>query len=164
MLYIKDNALYEPKKQEANNNTFMNDKINNNLDVKRYKILDPRKKSFNIFKKEEKREENNNSNFQLPKRKKTFTDDNSIVKGNLEGKNDSFAILGKINFISIKINLSNNEQITCDGECQFCKFIKIIVLDLFKREKKFNIFEKYMLNNYSETYLINNNLLYNLYI
>ena len=159
LLYLKDNANFETKKQETNN-TFMNDKINNNMETKKYRILDPRKKSFSIFKKEDKREDNNTSTSRVFKRKKTFTDEDSIIKGNLD-KKDSFAILGKINFISIKINLANKEQISCDGECQFCKFIKNIIINLFKREINFNIFEKYMLNNYTETFLFNNNLHYN---
>ena len=160
-LYLKENINIQQKNPEINN-FFMNDKINNNIEAKKYKILDPRKKGFNIFKKEEKRNENNNNNLRASKREKTFTDGNSFIKGNLEGKNDSFAILGKINFISIKIHLSNNEEITCDGECNFCKFIKKIVINLYKQELNFNNFEKYMMNNYTETFLFNNNLGYNL--
>ena len=162
-MYLKSEGNFHPKKQEANPNSFINDKNNNNQDVKRLKILDPRKMSLSIFKKEEKKEENNNMNFiRSSKRKKTYPEENSFSKTNSGNKNDSFAVLGKINFISIIIHLSNNEQIICDGECQFCKFIKNIVLILFKQELKFNVFEKYMLNNYSETFLFNNNLDYNL--
>ena len=157
MLYLKDSQRLEPKKEDINDN-----KTFNNIDNKKYKILDNRKKSFGIFKKEEKKEQNNSSFLRTSKRKKTFTDEDALTKINQEAKNDSFAILGKINFVSIKIHLSNNEQITCDGECQFCKFIKNVVVNLFKQEKKFNIFEKYMLNIYTETFLFNNNLKYNL--
>ena len=119
MLYLKDSQRFEPKKEDINDN-----KTFNNIDNKKYKILDNRKKSFGIFKKEEKKEQNNSSFLRTSKRKKTFTDEDALTKINQEAKNDSFAILGKINFVSIKIHLSNNEQITCDGECQFCKFIQ----------------------------------------
>ena len=160
MLYLKDNTKFEHKNQEVKN-TFLDDKSNIALNIKNNKILELRKKSFNIFKKEEKREDNNNSTLKTFKRKKTFTKDISEIKGNSEENNDSFVFLGKINFISIKINLSDKEQINCDGDCYFCKFIKNIVINLFKQEIKFNIFEKYMMQNYTESFLFNNNLEYN---
>ena len=147
-LYNPQNNNYFMYLEGGVNDVFLQDKKNNKNKQ--------RSKSFMIFKKDENKEDINSVAPRKPKRKKTLADDNNY-KGD-----DSFAIVGKINYNSFKIILSNNDEITCDGECQFCKFIKIIVLDLFKREKKFNIFEKYMLNNYSETYLINNNLQYNL--
>ena len=153
-IYLKNEGNVDIKKQE-NINSFMNEK-NNNMSAKKYKILDLGKKGLNIFKKDDKREDN------ISKKQKNNLDGNQINKANSGASNDSFAILGKINYVSIIINLSNKEQITCDGECYFCKYIKNLVSNLFKQELKFNIYEKYMLSNYVETFLFNNNIEYNL--
>ena len=52
------------------------------------------------------------------------------------------------------------EKVICMGNCHLCNFIRIILDDLFNREIKFNIYKKYMLNNYIETYIFNKNLDY----
>ena len=163
--YIKNTPNSDNKKQEIKRKTTL-DKNNNNIDddskIKKSKILTQRTKSINITKTDDKNDDNISTNLKMSKRRKAFAEDNTLDKNNSVNDNDSFIVLGKINYVSIKINLSNKEQLTCDGDCQFCKFIKNIVLNLYRQEIKFNIFEKYMLNLYSESYLFNNNLEYNL--
>ena len=89
-------------------------------------------------------------------------EDACSIKGFIGGKNDSWVNCGKRNFITVKIILSNNKEIICNGDCQFCKYFKKLIKELFLREIKFNLFEKYMLNNYTDTYIFNNDIDYNL--
>ena len=56
--------------------------------------------------------------------------------------------------------LIETEKIICMGNCHLCNFIRAVLDDLFQREIKFNDYEKYLLNNYSETYILNRNLEY----
>ena len=157
--YIKNTPNTENKKQDLKRRaTFENNINGDDPIIHGTKILDPKRNSMNITKKVD----SINSNLKILKINKTLTDENPYAKSNSGNDEDSFIVLGKINYVSIKINLSNKEQITCDGDCHFCKFIKNIVLNLYKQEIKYNIFEKYMLNIYSESYLFNNNLEYNL--
>ena len=118
-----------------------------------------RKKSFKIFRKEE--TDDTTNIIRKQKKKRTADEDNYTMKGIIAGKNDSWIDIEKTNYINVKINLANKE-INCNGDCQLCKFIDKLIKDLFLREIKFNTFEKYMLNNYTETYIFNNNLDYNL--
>ena len=154
--YIKNTSNTEIKKQDLKRNATLENN-DDDIIIQKTKILDPKRNSMKITKKEDKKDDNISNN-----RKKTLTDEYPYVKSNSASGEDSFIVLGKINYVSIKINLSNKEQIKCDGDCHFCKFIKNIVLNLYKREIKYNIFEKYMLDAYSESYLFNNNLEYNL--
>jgi len=55
-----------------------------------------------------------------------------------------------------------NEIAICMGNCHLCSFVRLLLHDFFTREIKFNIYEKYMLNNYIETYIFNKNLNYKL--
>ena len=57
-----------------------------------------------------------------------------------------------------------NDTVVCLGNCHLCKLVRIILNDLLKREIKFNIYEKYMMDNYVETYIFNKNLKYNFHI
>ena len=54
------------------------------------------------------------------------------------------------------------ESIICMGNCHLCSFIRKILDDLFKREIMFNNYEKYLLNNFTETFILNKNLNYKL--
>ena len=165
----------------------INSKINLDKSIKS-KLIDlcntynPKNNNYSIFKEGEnnaeinKNEKNNIFSEEIDDAKnskdidfrssimKKFLDgkDNFIMKGKIGGKNDSSEYCGKPNVITVKINLENKEEITCNGDCQLCKYIKKVTKDLFIREIKFNIFESYMLNNYAETYMFNNNLNYNL--
>ena len=165
---IKDNNYFNYKEGENNNDLKKQDFLDDyeNISVnesKKYKNVDNRKKSYQIFKKDENHDDEIGGGIlRKSKKKRTITEDNFIMKGFIGGKNDSFTITGKVHCINVKIILVNNEEINCNGDCQLCIFIKNLIKDLFLREIKFNIFEKYMLSNYSDTYIFNNNLDYNL--
>ena len=93
------------------------------------------------------------------KRKKTMNEENEgEPKENNENKLDSAIDNNEIK----NMETIENEKIICMGNCHLCNFIRIILDDLFTREKKFNIYEKYMLNNYIETYIFDKNLDYKL--
>ena len=156
MYNIKDNNYFIFKEGD-NKNLFLEDEDNINGN-KKFKRIDNRKKSSKIIKKYENDEDNNNEILRKSKKKNTFTEDNFVMEGIIRGKNDTW-----INMKEVKINLSNKEEITCHGDCQLCIFIKNLIKDLFLREIKFNIFEKYMLINYANTYIFSNNLDYNLH-
>ena len=157
----KDNNYFMFKEGENNfesKNQFKDsifDESENN--DKKYK----RTTSFQIFKRDESEQENN---IRKSKKKRTLTEDSFSMKGIIGGggKNDSWVFTGKINCIQVKINLPNKGEISCNGECNFCKFMIKLTKNLFLREMEYNIFEKYMLKNYAETYMFNNNLDYNL--
>ena len=164
----KDNNYFMFKEGENNfenkkhnlNDDFLDD-YENDRDNKQYKKFDNRTKSFNVFRKDE-NEEDNSGILRKSRKKKTVQDDACSIKGFIGGKNDSWVNCGKRNFITVKIILSNNKEIICNGDCQFCKYIKKLIKELFLREIKFNLFEKYMLNNYTDTYIFNNDIDYNL--
>ena len=151
---------FDNKKQEMKN-SFLDD-YEDIVDNKKYIRIQNRTKSFQIFKKDENDEDNNGGILRKSKKKRTITEDRISIKGFIGGKNDSWINTGKIHYTTVKINIQNKKEITCNGDCQFCQFVKKLVKNLFLREIKFNIFEKYMLNNYTDTYLFNNNLDYNL--
>ena len=152
---------FEIKEKEKIKNEFLFDDRENSFDLK--KNNDTRKKSFKIFKRDENNDLNEENNIiRKPKKRKTTHEESYTMKGIIGGKNDAWVYCGKTNCVTVKIILSNKEEIICDGDCQLCKFIKNLIKDLFLREIKFNIFEKYMLNNYAETFMFNNNLDYNL--
>ena len=153
---------FEMKVKESKNNLFF-DNQDHSFDDKKYNKDNIRKKSLKIFRKDES-EEISNQIIRKSKKRKTEKEDNSFsIKGIIGGRNDSWVYSQKLNCVSVKINLGNNEIIDCNGDCQLCKYIRSITKDLFLREIKFNVFEKYMLNNYTETYMFNKNLDYNLY-
>ena len=56
--------------------------------------------------------------------------------------------------------LIETEIYACMGNCHLCNFIRTILDDLFQREVKFNIYQKYLLNNYEETFIVNRKLEY----
>ena len=134
----------------------------NEVDSKKNKYT--RHKSFQIFKKEEIEQDSKAGIIRKSKKKRTLTEDTFSMKGVIGGigNSNSKELSGKLNCIQVKINLPNQGEIYCNGDCILCKFLKKLVKDLFFKEMNFNIFEKYMLNNYSETYMLNNNLDYNL--
>ena len=160
-IFKEGESNYEMKRTEGNAGLFFEER-ENSLDNKRTKN-DNRKKTFKMFKKDDNDDFNNIGIIRKSKKKKTVNEDNYTMKGIIGGKNDSWIYCGKANCISVKINIANKEEIICNSDCQLCKFINSLIKDLFLREIKFNIFEKYMLNNYTETYIFNNNLDYNLH-
>ena len=153
----------EKKYQEGEKKNLLFDIQEHSFDDKKYNKTTIRKKSLKVFRKDES-EEISNQILRKSKKRKTEKEDNSFsIKGVIGGRNDSWVYSQKLNCVSVKINMGNNEIINCDGDCQLCKYIKRLTKDLFLREIKFNVFEKYMLSNYTETYIFNNNLDYNLY-
>ena len=86
-------------------------------------------------------------------------DDIYEMKGTITGKNESWINLEKPYVIQVKFYVNSNE-ILCNADCVLCKTIKKIIKYLFLREMKYNIFETYMLQNYTETYMLNINLDY----
>ena len=97
----------------------------------------------------------------LKKRKKTVNDfhehENDNNQFNLDEGDDNNTWMNS----EIKNEkLIETEKIICMGNCHLCKFIRIILDDLLTRENKFNIYEHYMLNNYTETFIFNKNLNY----
>ena len=158
-IFKEGESNFEMKRKNENRELFF-DEPENSMEIKRSKN---RQKSFKIFRKEDSDENSNNFGIiRKTKKKKTENEDSYTMKGIIGGKNDSWIYVGKTNCINVKINLANKEEIYCESNCQLCKFIDKLIKDLFLREIKFNIFEEYMLNNYAETYLFNNNLDYNL--
>ena len=154
---------FKMKAKEEDKNNLLFDKQDHSFDDNKYDKNNIRKKSLKIFRKDE-TEEISNQIMRKSRKRKTEKEDNSFsIKGIIGGRNESWVYTQKLNCVTVKINLGNNEIINCDGDCQLCKFIRKITKDLFLREIKFNIFEKYMLNNYTETYMFNNNLDYKLY-
>ena len=98
------------------------------------------------------------------KRKKTLNEvqENDKLRNNL----DSIDVNDNNKWIKSEIKNSKNfetEKVICMGNCYLCNFIRIILEDLFTREIKFNVYEKYMINNYIETYIFNKNLDYKIH-
>ena len=91
-------------------------------------------------------------------RKKTI----EIVE-NEEGQGNHEVISDNDTWVNSEIKngkLIETEKIICMGNCHLCSFIRTVLDDLFKREIKFNIYENYLLNNLSETFVLNRNLEY----
>ena len=158
--YKDEENFLSIKNKEPLKDSFLDNFVN--VTVNKKYNNEGRRKSNQIFKIDENHDDNGGILKKL-KKKRTFTEDNFMMKGFIGGKNDSFQVIENIHYFDMKIYLTNNEEINCKGDCQLCLFIIKLIKDLFLREIKFNIFEKYMLNNYSETSLFNNNLDYNLY-
>jgi hypothetical protein len=89
-------------------------------------------------------------------------DDNIIFKGIINGnKRKSYNIFkSKIDKkkIEIDINITEQDKEKCNNnDCHLCRFIKKILLSLFKTEKKYEIYKNYLLHILSEIFILNQN-------
>jgi len=113
---------FEMKAKEKDKNNLLFDNQDHSFDDKKFAKNNFRKKSLKIFKKEES-EEISNQIIRKSKKRKTEKEDNSFsIKGIIGGRNDSWVYSQKLNCITVKINLGNNEIINYDGDCQLCKY------------------------------------------
>ena len=58
----------------------------------------------------------------------------------------------------ILINITSEDKENCVGDCHLCKFIKKLLISIFKREVKFGIYKNYLLHCLSEVFIMNKNL------
>ena len=59
---------------------------------------------------------------------------------------------------SIIINITDEDNENCVGDCHLCEFIQKILISIFKREIKFGIFKNYLLHCLTEVFIINKKL------
>ena len=90
-------------------------------------------------------------------------DDVILFKGVIERKErKSFRYFFKNNNEkkrpSIIMNITDEDKETCVGDCHLCKFIKKLLISIFKREIKFGIYKNYLLHCLCEIFIINKDL------
>ena len=82
-----------------------------------------------------------------------------IIKGNhRKSYRNYFKSKASKKNIEIEINITDKEKEKCNGgDCHLCLFVKKILISMFKREKKYEIFKNYLLHCITEIFILNKN-------
>ena len=87
-----------------------------------------------------------------------------VIKGNpRKSYRNYFKSKASKKNIEIEINITDKDKEKCNcGDCHLCLFVKKILISMFKREKKYEIFKNYLLHCISEILILNKNKSINL--